>query len=113
MAKNSRTSQSEITTTFYGINPKTYEIEVVSLTRGGKLSRLKDGTNLWTATVPVGAAKHEIVVQLGLVEIVETSAQFAGDEQRKKIIQELEEKPRKCDREAASKNGITVTALSP
>jgi hypothetical protein len=91
MAKPEESPADEITTNFFGINPKTYEIESISLTRGGTLLRVTDGDN-WSANVPVAAAKHEIAVRLGLVEIVETSAQNTDDEQRRKIIEDLETK---------------------
>lgn len=84
--------QGEIVANFFGINPKTYDIEQVSLTRGGTLSRVTDGADRWSANVPVAEAKHEIAVRLGLVEIVEAGGRIAGDEQRRKIIEDLETK---------------------
>lgn len=90
MAQPEKRPEDEITTNFFGINPKTYEIESVSLTRGGTLLRVKDGADNWSASVPVPAAKHEISARLGLVEIVETSAQNTGEEERKKIMEDLE-----------------------
>jgi hypothetical protein len=92
MAKPEKSPDDEVTTNFFGINPKTYEIESVSLTRGGTLLRVGDGADNWSATVPVAAARHEIAVRLGLVEIVETSAQTTGEELRRKIIEDLETK---------------------
>lgn len=41
---------------------------------------------------PVTAAKHEIAVRFGLVEIVETSTHNSGEEQRRTIIEVLETK---------------------
>ena len=92
MAKPEPSTEDEITTNFFGINPKTYEIENISLTRGGRLLRVRDGADNWSANVPVASAKREIVVRLGLVEIVETSAQNTDEEQLRKIIEDLETK---------------------
>ena len=91
MAKLEKLPEDEITTSFFDINPKTYEIETVSLTRGSTLSREGNGAG-WSANVPLAAAKDEIAVRLGLVEIVEMSAQRTGEEQRRKIIEDLETK---------------------
>lgn len=90
MMKPEKLPEDEVMTNFFGINPKTYEIESISLTRGGTLSWIKDGADKWSANVPVAAAKHEIATRLGLVEIAEVSAQSAADEQRRKIIEDLE-----------------------
>ncbi len=84
--------EDEITTNFFGIDPKTYEVESISLTRGGALVRVKDGAAIWSANVPVESARHEIAVRLGLVEIVETGARDTGEEQRRKIMEDLETK---------------------
>lgn len=92
MTKPEKSSQDEITTNFYGINPKTYEIENIALTRGGTLLRMGDGADFWSAKVPVAAAKHEIAARLGLVEIVETNVQDTHEGQRRKIIEDLETK---------------------
>lgn len=92
MSKPETRAKDEITTNFFGINPKTYEIESISLTRGGTLSRVSDGADKWSVDVPVTAAKHEIAVRLGLVEIVETSTHNSDEEQRRKIIEDLETK---------------------
>ncbi len=87
MARPEKPPEEEITTDFFGINPKTYEVESISLTRGGTLLR---ATGNWSANVPAAAAKHEIAVRLGLVEIVEANAQDTGEEQRRKIMEDLE-----------------------
>lgn len=92
MAKPEKPQEDEITTYFFGINPKTDEIESISLTRGGTLLWVRDDADDWSANVPVAAAKHEIAVRLGLVEIVETSVQNTGEAQRRKIIEDLETK---------------------
>ena len=83
--------EDEITTNFFGINPKTYEVESFSLTRGGTL-RAQDGTDRVSSNISVTAAKHQLAARLGLVEIVEASAQHTGDEQRRRIIEDLETK---------------------
>jgi len=90
MTKPEKLPEDEVTTNFFGINPKTYEVEIISLTRGGSLLRVKDGADNWSANVPVAAAKHEIATRLGLVEIVETSALNTGAEQRRRIMEDLE-----------------------
>lgn len=92
MAKPEKPLTDEVTTNFFGINPKTYEVECISLTRGGTLSRARNGAEHWSANVPVGSAKHEIAARLGLVEIVETSARSTSEEQRRKILEDLETK---------------------
>lgn len=92
MTKPEKLPEDEVTTNFFGINPKTYEIESISLTRGGTLLRVKDGAANWSVNVPVAAAKREIATRLGLVEIVETSALNAGEEQRRRIMEDLETK---------------------
>jgi hypothetical protein len=89
MATPEKAPEDEITTNFFGINPKTYEVESFSLTRGGTL-RAQDGTDCGSPNVTVTAAKHELAARLGLVEIVEASAQNTGDEQRRRIIEDLE-----------------------
>jgi hypothetical protein len=89
MATPEKAPEDEITMNFFGINPKTYEVESFSLTRGGTL-RAQDGTDCGSSNVPVTAAKHELAARLGLVEIVEASAQNTGDEQRRRIIEDLE-----------------------
>lgn len=92
MANPERLPEDEVITNFFGINPKTYEIESVSLTRGGTLSRGTGGADRWSANVPVAAARHEIAARLGLVEIVETGAQNTSEDQRKRIMEDLETK---------------------
>jgi hypothetical protein len=83
----------QITTNFFGINPKTYEIESISLTRGGMLSRTGGGAGAWSTKVPdAAAAKQEIAHRLGLVEIVEASVQDSGEQQRQRIVEDLETK---------------------
>ncbi|MBI5322527.1 hypothetical protein [Bradyrhizobium sp.] len=85
--------EDQITTNFFGINPKTYEVESISLTRGGALSRVGDGSKYWNAKVPdAAAAKQEIAHRLGLVEIVEASVQSTGEQQLRKIMEDLETK---------------------
>lgn len=86
-------SEDQITTNFFGINPKTYEIETISLTQGGALSRMGDSTENWNARVPdAAAARQEIAHRLGLVEIVEASVQSTGEQQLRKIMEDLETK---------------------
>lgn len=92
MAKSEASLEDEVTTNFFGINPKTYEVESLSLTRGGTLLRAGNGAEYWSASVPVASAKHEIAVRLGLVEIVEASVQNTSEEQRRKIMEDLETK---------------------
>ena len=85
--------EDQVTTNFFGINPKTYEIESMSLTRGGTLSRIGGGAGNWSTKVPDAAtARQEIAHRLGLVEIVEASAQDTGEQQRQKIMEDLETK---------------------
>lgn len=85
--------EDQVTTNFFGINPKTYEIESISLTRGGMLSRIGGDAGNWSTKVPdAAAAKQEIAHRLGLVEIVEASVQDTGEQQRQKIMEDLETK---------------------
>lgn len=92
MTKPEKRPEDEITTNFFGINPKTYEVETITLTRGGTLVRSGERAESWRASVPVGSVKHEIAARLGLLEIVETSAENAGEEQRRSIMEDLETK---------------------
>jgi hypothetical protein len=93
MAKKTRPDPHEYITNYYGINPKTFEVESVSETRGGLLSKWSKDGDLKTHQINHGRrGRSEVHVAWGLLEIKEAATQFDTNENTKRITDELERK---------------------
>jgi hypothetical protein len=91
MGRLTKQQQREIVSEFYGINLKTYEVESVSLTRGGMLTKWgKDATYI-EHPVAGRQARTEVVIVFGLSEIFEVT-QFDDREYTKRKVAELQAK---------------------
>lgn len=62
--------RDEITTFYYGIDPKTFKVRSVSQTREGKLSMDTDAGFPFTHTYRPGDAKAEIALVFKLIDVV-------------------------------------------
>lgn len=93
LARNTRKNQNEIVEHYYGINRETFEIESVSKTRGGTLSKSgKDGSYSTHHIIGDRQAKTEIVIVWGLTDIISFPAQFDGGEMTKRQMADLQAK---------------------
>jgi hypothetical protein len=102
MAKHG--SNDEITEFFYGINLKTFAVESVSKTRGGRLSKsLPDGTVYSQMIAPGKDAQSEVVIMFGLTDVVRIPAIFWSSEFATNERQKLEEKATVMKKAAAAK----------
>jgi len=108
MVRKRRQNQEEIVETFFGINPETFEVESVSRTRGGTLSRWGKGGSYYTHHIEHGrAAQSEVGIVFGLTDIFSVPEILINSEDIKKRVQELEakaaEKKRQAEEAAAKK----------
>lgn len=109
--KNTKAFKGEIVREYYGINRNTLEIESVTETRGGTLTKWdKDGMPRNAATKPGSSARTEVLIVFGLIDVVEFSM-FHNEESKKKAIEELTAKAAKMksERDAQSGGGSATT----
>jgi hypothetical protein len=104
MARRTRQQNEETVTVYYGIDPKTFEVARVPLTRGGTLSRMgKEAMQEFHQVTRGRNPQSEVVIVFGLTDIVSVPIQLeesAGTEQR---ITELRAKAAEMKREAEEK----------
>jgi hypothetical protein len=106
MAKGTQQSREEITELFYGINPTTFEIESVSKTRGGMLTRsAKDGLIISHPMTRGGDTQNEIALVFGLMDVFSVPAKLWNSERRVRQVEELRAKAAKLRKTAKAKNG--------
>ena len=105
MAKPTKRSNDELVEDFYGINPSTFEVEQVSLTRGGVLSKFaKDGALFRHPIAPGRQALAEVIIVFHLTDIFSIHTQFENVDGTKKRIAELETKAAKMKAEAVERD---------
>jgi hypothetical protein len=79
--------------TFYGINPKTFRVESVSVTRGGTLRKWGPDATFATHHLAHGRqAKSEIIIVWGLTDLIEIYPQLDDSESTKQKLAELKAK---------------------
>lgn len=83
--------KDEIVREYYGINSKTFEVECVSETRGGTLSKFTKSGGYHTHRIHPGASssKAEVALVYDLIEIEDVHAQYTSSEQRKAVVDRL------------------------
>jgi hypothetical protein len=90
LARLTRRGGEEIIETLYGINPKTFEVETVSLHRGGELRKL--GKDVEPRTHHVAHArdpKSEVRISFGLTNVFSVPQALVDQESTKKRVEEL------------------------
>jgi hypothetical protein len=92
MARLTKHQEGEIVEMFYGINPKTFEVDRVSLTRGGTLSRWNKNGNYSHPVFKGRDARAEVIIVFGLTDIHSVSQVSFGSEYEKRILEELKTK---------------------
>jgi len=94
---------------FYGINPQTFEIESVSLTRGGMLHKMgKNLSHESHAVIGHRSPKTEIIIVWGLLDLFSVPASLDNGEFAKAQLEDLKQKAveRKQASETAKASGI-------
>lgn len=75
--KTSQQLRAELTNTFYGIDPETMLVETVTVSRGGVLSRSRNGKSAIDYRIRGGKpALGEVLRVFGLTDVVAVSPQF-------------------------------------
>jgi hypothetical protein len=90
MARRTKRENEETVEIFYGINPRTFEVDSVFLTRGGTLR--KHGRDLATATHHIlhgRDARTEIIIVWHLTDLVSFAPAMSGGEFAKEQLAEL------------------------
>jgi hypothetical protein len=90
LARLTRRGGEEIIETLYGINPKTFEVETVSLNRGGELRKL--GKDVEPRTHHVAHArdpKSEARIAFGLTNVFSVPQALVDQESTKRRVEEL------------------------
>lgn len=101
MARRTKQQESETVETFWGINPKTFEVECVSLTRGGMLRKFNADMIQSNHAVLFGRKPiHEVSIVWGLTDIISFPTIQDGSEYAKRGIAELKELAAKKKAEA-------------
>ena len=99
--------------TFFGINPKTFEVESVSRTRGGTLSRWNEN-GVYSHNIEHGRnAQAEVAIVFGLREIFSVPELLVNSENTKQRVEELRKKAAEMKRvteEAAAKRETSEAA---
>lgn len=90
MARLTSRQKREIVSTFYGINPKTLQVDSVSLTREGRLSRHGIGVPYHTHLIRQGETpRSEIAIVYELQHVIEIPTLLWNDEDSKRRVDEL------------------------
>jgi hypothetical protein len=85
--------KEEITSTFYGINRKTLQVESVSVTRGGGLRRSGKGVPNHSHVIHTGETpRSEIWIVYELTDLVEIPSLLWAADSSKQQIAQVEEK---------------------
>jgi hypothetical protein len=93
VARLTKKEQEQIESVFYGIDPETFEVSSVSVTRGGILRRWHKSGTCHTHTIGPGRqARTEIVVLYGLTDLFEVFPQYENADNTKNKIEELKVK---------------------
>ena len=101
MARRPRRENEEIVETIYGIDPKTFEVARLSLTRGGTLTRWWGDGRVYPHHIEHGrSARSEAIVVFGLMDILSVPALLDGADSTKASVKKLEEKAAEMKRKA-------------
>lgn len=91
MARMTRRQEAEIVSTYYGINPTTFRVEGIGLTKTGTLVKFTEEGIAGTHQVMQGrSAKAEVHVVWGLTDVIEIPTILAGSTSARVVIEELE-----------------------
>ena len=97
-------SDSEVIEVFYGIDPSTFEVKRVSLTRGGTLSKsTKDGWSFSHRIEHGRNARTEVIIVFNLTDIFSVPPQYENVEETKRRTAELEANAAQMKADAAEK----------
>jgi hypothetical protein len=94
MPRMTRRKRDEVVSTFYGINPKTFEVEAVYVTRGRELQKWGKDATYHSHQILGRLPRTEIVVVYGLTELIEFPL-FHSEEEKQRKVQALEAKAAK------------------
>lgn len=101
MARRTKRQNEEIVERFYGIDPKTFEVARISLTRSGTLTRRWDDGRVYPHHIMRGRdARSEVIVVFGLTNIFSVLVQYDSAESTQDRIKELEEKAAEMKQQA-------------
>jgi len=82
--------KQEIISTFYGINPRTLQVDSVSVTREGRLSRRGIGVTFHTHLIHQGETpRSEIGIVYELDHLIEIPTLLCNDDSSKRRLDEL------------------------
>lgn len=93
--KGTNAWKEEIIRTFYGINPKTFGIDSVSVSRGGTLTKWSSDGHMHTHPIHHGGAERaqaEIVIVYDLTDLFSVIPGIEDSETTKRKINELRSK---------------------
>jgi hypothetical protein len=101
MARKTRRENEEIVETYFGINPKTFEVQTVSRTRGGTLTKWNSDAVPYSHHIEHGRnAQSEVRIVFGLTDIFGVPEVLVDSENTKKRVEELEVKAAEMRRQA-------------
>ena len=90
LARLRKRKGEEIIETLYGINPNTFEVETVSLNRGGELRKTGEDVELRTHYVATGRdPKSEVRITFGLTNVFSVPEALVDQESTKRRVEEL------------------------
>lgn len=92
MARRTKKQDGESVGAYYGINPTTYEVQRVWLTRGGTLSRFNKGGSITSHETAGRRPDTEVGVVFGLWETEYVTQGMFNTDAEKKIVADLEKK---------------------
>jgi hypothetical protein len=94
MARLTKRQQDETVSVFYGLNPRTLEVDTVYVTRGGDLTKWTKAGNTHTHhnSHHPNDPRTEIIIVYELTDLIETSPELTNDKHTKLQLAELEAK---------------------
>jgi len=101
MARKTRRENEEIVETYFGIDPKTFEVKTVSRTRGGTLTKWNRDLAPYSHHIEHGRnAQAEVRIVFGLTDIFGVPEALVNSENTKNRVKELEVKAAEMKRQA-------------
>ena len=102
LARLTKGKGEEIFETLYGINPNTFEVETVSLSRGGELRKSGKDVELRTHCVAPGRdPKSEVRITFGLTNVFSVPQALVDQESTKRRVEELRKRAAEMKRAAS------------
>jgi hypothetical protein len=89
LARLTRRGGEEIIETLYGINPKTFEVETVSLNRSGELRNLGKDVESTHYVAHARDPKSEVRIAFGLTNVFSVPQALVDQETTKRRVEEL------------------------